>query len=119
MKDKPLFPTLSGTHVQPPLSAEEMDRMWHVVRNEIRKPQKKGKYWMIASLAATVLILIGLAVTIPRSRVEPPIHLASSPTTAVEPPPFIEEWEGTPSLMYEGEHDTVKVAFIVDQSVTW
>ena len=119
MKDeKKIFPLLTGTSIQPPLSRSEIDGMWRVVRAGIHKRKSKTPFYLALGVAATILITAGVLIFMPGEPTSMP-NFSVAELHPAEDAPFIEEWEGTPSLIYEGEHDTVKVAFIVDQSITW
>ncbi|HPR65459.1 MAG TPA: hypothetical protein PK014_14740 [Thermoanaerobaculia bacterium] len=122
MNDKPLFPQLRGAPHQPPLSPEELDGMWYAVRSGIRKPKHRRFPFLAAGIAASLLIMIALTFVIKGpSTPEEPVAVEASilSETITDVPPMIEDWDGTPSFTYEGEHNAVKVAFIVDQSVAW
>ena len=121
-KDK-FFPTLAGTPLDEPLTRVEQDAMWEAVRRGIRQrraPRHTARNLTLAAAAAVVMAL-GTAFLVLRDAapVVAPETVPVAVIAASDPPPMIDSWEGSPSMIYETEGAGVKVAFVVDSTLQW
>lgn len=121
-KDR-FFPTLAGTPIDEPLTRPEKDAMWEAVRRGLRRPKATrhtARNWTLAA-AAVVVMALGTAFLTLRTEVPvaAPEAVPAAVLAAADPPPMIDSWEGTPSMIYETENAGVKVAFVVDSSLQW
>lgn len=121
-KDK-FFPTLAGTPLDEPLTRAEQDAMWEAVRRGIRQRRAPRHAARNLSLAAAAVVVMTLGTAFLALRNAPsaaaPEALPAAVIAAVDPPPMIDSWEGSPSMIYETEGAGVKVAFVVDSTLQW
>jgi hypothetical protein len=121
-KDR-FFPTLAGTPLDEPLTRAEKDALWEAVRRGIHRrpaPRLAARFLTLAA-AAVVVLSLGTAFLVLRDKAPEaaPEALPAAVLASADPPPMIDSWEGSPSMIYETEGAGVKVAFVVDSSLQW
>jgi hypothetical protein len=125
-KDK-FFPTLAGAPLDEPLTRAEKDALWEAVRRGIHRrpaPRRAVRFLTLAA-AAVVVLSLGTAFLVLRDEAPEavpealPEALPAALLAVADPPPMIDSWEGSPSMIYETEGAGVKVAFVVDSSLQW
>ena len=121
-KDK-FFPILAGTPLDEPLTRVEMDAMWEGVRRGIHRHKVPRRSARFLALAAAAVVVAALGTAFLTMRSAPPV-VAPNPVpaaviAAADPPPMIDSWEGSPSMIYETEGAGVKLAFVVDSNLQW
>jgi hypothetical protein len=121
-KDK-FFPTLAGAPLDEPLTRAEQDAMWEAVRRGIHQRKAPRRSVRFLTLAAAAVVALALGTVFLTMRGPAPVPVADAVPAAtlafVEPPPMIDSWEGSPSMIYETEGAGVKVAFVVDSTLEW
>lgn len=123
MPKEKFFPTLAGTPLDEPLTRAEQDAMWEAVRRGIRQRKPPRHTARILTLAAAAVVTLALGTAFLSLRGPVPIAvppaIPAATLAAGDPPPMIDSWDGSPSMIYETENAGVKVAFVVDSNLQW
>jgi hypothetical protein len=119
-KQEKLFPNLSGTRIDEPLSAVEMEGLWDSVHRAIHRRKRARWPRVLYAAAAAVVLSLGLWAVQDRYAAKPPTFtMAGIVPESTEPPPMIAPGDGNPAMIYESESHGVKIAFVVDKSLKW
>lgn len=116
MRDYKIFEELKGKNVIPSLTQREKEEIWNSLKGKLyQKKRKVFHFYRILALAAIIILFFGIGLLVNfKGEKETPVIISQNDSI-----PMIEQWEGSPELIYETQVQDIRVAFVVDSNIEW